>query len=418
MKWKLVNAKNGQATVVVENNGQSIYMHSSYSPEREVKRWVQRIELQKWTDKLYIIGMGIGYHIQALRDKFPNIPIEVWDFNDRYKKWAKATEIVEELVENNVIYKSSENLLEINKGLLEKIKEKNVELIIHKPSLSLIPEELNLLREKLIDIHFIKESILDKATLLRTNFESNLQLNDEGISNQLKEYRGRPFLLISAGPSLTKQLPLIKQFKDNREIIIGCVGTALKPLLAEAITPDFVMVSDPLDNIFKQIDGVETKNLTLFYLSTANYRTVSFFRGKRYIVWQSEYDLARNEAGKRQESLVETGGSVATCLLDLMVKMGASKIALVGQDLAYTGGVSHAVSTTDYRSIQQEVTQYEIDNYYLNGKVPTSKNLMIYLNWFERYSKKNSSVELLNCTEGGAHIQGWKHIPLKIYLDE
>ncbi|GIN64069.1 hypothetical protein J27TS8_40620 [Robertmurraya siralis] len=418
MRWNIISAKNGQKNIEICRSGQRNYIHSSYNPEREADRWTQRYSyIDKNIKKIYVIGMGLGYHIKAFQRKFPHTELEVWDFNNKYKQWLLTNKIVNTMLENNVVYKSSEDLIEINEMLFERIKSTNAEIIIHKPSLSVIPDNLFFLRNKLEDLHYLKDSVLDKQNLLELNFFQNINLRDEGISSQKECFNKASFLLVSAGPSLNKQLQLIKEAQGISNVVIGCVGTALKPLLLENILPDFIMVSDPLDNIFKQIEGIDTKNLMLYYLSTSNHKTVSSFKGKRFIVWQDAYTLAKKEAKARGELMVETGGSVATCLLDLMVKLGGKRIAFVGQDLAFTNNMSHSATSTGFRNVNKNWAKYTVENFEQTGKVETSKNLVLYLHWFENYIARTDHVEFYNCTEGGAYINGCQHIPLKKYLE-
>ncbi|TFE03940.1 motility associated factor glycosyltransferase family protein [Jeotgalibacillus salarius] len=417
MKWNLCETKNGQISVEIDN-GQKVQLHSCYNPVKESKRWVEGLAINIVITKLIVVGMGMGYHILALRERYPHIEIEVWEFNNEYKNWIEANLENKILNDKKIYYYSSESVEEIKKNFLAKLEQNEVELLIHLPSLNVISDSLDPLREKLVDIDYMNRSYLSKKETLEENFNCNLTLNDTGINNFINNYIKRPFILVSAGPSLTKQLPLLKKIKQNTNVILGCVGTALKPLLENEIKPDFLMVSDPNDQISAQTDGVFTNNLTLFYLSTANHKMISAFNGKRYIVWQNGYKYAEEQSKYKNEPLINTGGSVATCLLDLMVKMGASRIALVGQDLAFTDGKSHAISTSDLRTVNTEYTTIEVDNFHLTNKVSTSRNLSIYLKWFESYVKKNDSkVDLWNCTEGGAYIKGWFHQSLKTYYE-
>ncbi|RKL68337.1 hypothetical protein CR203_07605 [Salipaludibacillus neizhouensis] len=411
MKWKLSEAKNGQAFVELEcNKGRKNYLHSRYNPEKESRRWVEGLEVNIVINKLVVVGMGMGHHIFALREKHPHLEIEVWEFNNKYKNWIENNLNNNLLRDCKISYYSSELVEEIKEQFLLKLERDDVQLVIHQPSLSAIPDSLALLRTKLVDIDYMKRSYLSNREILEENFQCNVNLNDAGINNFINNYMHRPFILVSAGPSLTKQLPLIKEIQQNSNVVVGCVGTALKPLLNSGIKPEFLMVSDPNEQIYSQTEGLDTNDLTLFYLSTASHKIVSAFKGKRYIVWQKGYKNAEKQGAFRNEPLIDTGGSVATCLLDLIVNMGASLIALVGQDLAFTDGKSHAQSTTGLREVNLEHTTIEVDNYYLTDRIQTSRNLSLYLKWFESYAKNsNFRVGYWNCTEGGAHINGWNH---------
>lgn len=172
------------------------------------------------------------------------------------------------------------------------------------------------------------------------------------------------------------------------------------------------MVSDPQDYIIDQLSGIGDLHIPFFYLATANTKAVANFIGARYVVWQKGYPVAEEQAITHGVPTVQTGGSVATCLLDLMVLMGGGPIALVGQDLAFTGGQSHAIGTHGYRQTQANFNYIHVTSWDEDGTVPTSKNLQAYLHWFERYVADKPKGQLWNCTEGGAYIKGFIHAPL------
>lgn len=415
MQFKLVTTKNGQHCVEISAEGKLYYIHSRYNPEREADRWVSNLEVSNDVSKIIVVGMGGGHHIRSLIQKYPEAKIEIWDFNTLFYSWIRSTgEIEDVLCNKNINYFSSEDLKAIQKELLEKIGQSP--LIIYKPSLFIIDNKLNYLREKLEDIEYIQSSYINQKHMLVHNFENNQALRDPGINELLNTYNNKPFILVSAGPSLTKQLPLIREMKCKTDVMICSVGTALRALISNGINPDYVMVSDPSDQIIKQFEGVNTEELKLFYLSTANYNAIKHFKGQRYIVYQEEYTDARNIANSYNGPTIQTGGSVATSLLEVIVKLGGKTIALVGQDLAYTNDKTHMELAPTVEQISNNFQYLEIDDYYLKERVKTSKNLSIYRKWFENYVKyKSSNYKFWNCTEGGAHIKGWNHQPLTKY---
>jgi hypothetical protein len=248
---------------------------------------------------------------------------------------------------------------------------------------------------------------------MERNFHKNIALDDPGIKDWRNYYENKPMLLISAGPSLDKQLPLLKEIKDIGKVIIGSVGTAVIPLVRHGITPDFVMITDPNQGTLPQLQKVDLTFTPLFYLSTAYNETIVLHGGARYIVLQDGYDKAEYMATLRNEPLIKTGGSVSTTLLDLMIYLGASKVGLVGQDLAFTNGFSHASDTPFQRLTQQEPGLVEVLDYYQVKRIASSKNLVIYKKWLERYAEHAAHLKLYNCTEGGAFIKNWQHLSLK-----
>lgn len=420
MEWKLFQTRTKYPTIKVIDGTNSFYMHSTYDPVREAIRWSEsvNVDTEIIPHSIIIIGMGAGYHVQALLKKYPKYQFSVWDFNKSFASWANQ-ECLHDWVNNyhNVTYRSTELLEEISRDFLPLISEPDVLLLIHPPSLRIIPKHLEKFRMILEEYLLFNRSLRNQKQKLTDNFMKNLLLNDPGISNWIGKYKQQPMLLISAGPSLSKQLNLLKEAKKGDAFILGSVGTALNPLLKNGIKPDFIMLSDAQDHIVNQIINHNCKSIPLFYLSTANHQAVKIYNGVRYIVWQKGFEMAEEQSKARTEPLIRTGGSVATSLLDLMVKMGAGPIALVGQDLSYTGGLTHASDTHNCKVINESTALIEIEDYYKQGTVKTSMNLYSYLRWFERYARDhNGQCQFWNCTEGGAYINGWFHRPLKEFI--
>ncbi|MEH7444586.1 6-hydroxymethylpterin diphosphokinase MptE-like protein [Bacillus sp. JJ1122] len=417
ISWK-IKETNTKPTLLVNKLQGEYFLYSKFDPKKEIDRWVSNLNLEnEENSKIVIIGLGLGYHIDAIIKKYPNKNIIVWELNKDYYKWVMSFNEIKSLLLKN-------DNLEINcfsdydtsyYKILKDITENNNEIIVIKQLLELVPESLRELKDILLNYEVNKRVIKNRKPELINNFHENAALLDSGINEWKTQYENRTMILISAGPSLTKQLPLLYEIRNGTNVVIGCVGTALSPLLLANIKPDFIMISDPKDNIAEQFRHIKTEDIPLLYLSTSNPFAVKSYKGPRFIVWQKGFDLAEIEAKKRSEPLIATGGSVATCLLDLMVQMKPKSLALVGADLAYTHNKSHAENTHGYKG-RLNGAFLSVDNYYLNGRVKTPRNLLIYLKWFENYIlRTNSQTILWNCTEGGAYINGWVHKSLHEY---
>lgn len=412
MKWEIQKTRTAP-TVLVLKDKQKHYLHSKYDPIKEADIWVGNLELDASDTEIAIIGAGLGYHLHALVEKFPCLHVHVFEFNFGYMTWLLDNSLLSQ-TKNITLYYESEAYILLNQlaRILERIQDN---LFIYKPSLMLIEQEevKNILESFLMK----KRTINDQAEFLAENYHLNLQLNDHNIKSLIGMYSGQSAVLVSAGPSLTKQLPLLQE-SSRKGILIGCVGTALKPLIKYGIMPDFIMISDPKDLIIEQLSGLANLQIPLFYLCTANHNAIKDYQGQRYIVYQKGYLESESEAKKNAIPLIETGGSVATCLLDLMVKLGVAKVALVGQDLAFTNNETHAVSTHAYNNVKNSNNLIKVKDYFNRDYIYTSRNLLIYLKWFSSYVKNHEKIKFFNCTEGGAFITGWNHMPFGQYIIE
>ncbi|MCA0971575.1 DUF115 domain-containing protein [Halobacillus litoralis] len=394
-----------------------ILLHSKFNPSREAERWVDGLSFNAdYTKKVVVVGVGAGHHILKFIARYPHLPVVVWDFNPEYVKWVKDQYLLSD-VPYHIPINVSDSLLEISKRFTPLLEEEGTEVLIHSPSLCIIPEHLNSLKDNLENYVLFLKTIRHQSLSLLENFHKNIRLKDKGFYPYLGDFQDKSLILVSAGPSLAKQLPQLAKLQQQDNLVIAAVGTALKPLLGHNILPDLVMVSDPQSNIAEQFPpDKRLEHIPLFYLSTANHEAIKNYQGDRFIIWQRGYEASEEQAGIRGEPLVRTGGSVATSLLDLIVKMGAKRVALIGQDLAVTGGKSHVEGTHQYKKMNTSDMRL-VEDFYKTSLVPTLNNLSIYLKWFEAYRRSTpEKIELWNCTEGGAHINGWKHSSLSDYL--
>ncbi|MCI9176660.1 MAG: motility associated factor glycosyltransferase family protein [Lachnospiraceae bacterium] len=227
-----------------------------------------------------------------------------------------------------------------------------------------------------------------------------------------------PAFVVSAGPSLNKNINELKRAK-NKSFIIA-VDTAVKPLLRKGIVPDMFATLDGI----KPLELVETeqaKELPLLTMVTSASAILDYHTGKKFF-FDEGYNYIRKlfeMNGKRLEGF-PIGGSVATLAFTLVCHLGFRKIIFVGQDLAYTDNKSHADGTFQ-DAMPEENTEKFIrvpGNY--EKEVPTLKNLDGYRKWFGEYIEwwtKGHEATFINATEGGARIEGTTLMTLAEVID-
>lgn len=403
-------------TIKVEQLEKTIILHSKYDPLNEAKKWAENeTKRLKVNEKIIVIGLSAGYHVQQLAKFIPHKPITVIEFNDTFFNWFKQSELYKNVsILSNVSIKQFSNLSsEERESIFSSVRSSN--LLIHKNGIDIMPSKYKGIKSILEDIKLQNDSIKNQLINMSSNFTKNLSLDDDGIGGLENIYKGKPMILISAGPSLDKQLPLLKVIQSESKFILGAVGTALKPLVNYDIVPDFFTFIDPNPGTYDQLTNLDLLITPLYYMSTAFHDTIQLHTGPRRIVWQKGFEDAEIMAKINNDPTIQSGGSVATALLDIMVYFGGEMIALVGQDLAYTDGRSHATATHLQREFKDFQIGEKVTDYYQTGKVYTANNFNLYRRWFEHYAKEHPHLKLYNCTEGGAYIQNWEHISLKDY---
>ncbi len=419
--FRIKETKSGSLTCLVIDEKKDFFLHSSYDPQKEAKRFITyHMDEIKNRSKIIVYGLGCGYHIFELLEQTKNTyqEIEVWDWNVEFYQFIKDKIDFEELFGNErvTIHITDDKTFISNKWRSYK---NNFYLLIHESSLRIIPSHLNDLKELLKIYQLNTKTMLKDRGILEQHFNINFKdssLKYHLLINSLEEI---PMVLVSAGPSLKKTIPILKE--NASKVLIGSVGTALKPLVHNDIIPDFIMMTDPADSLQEQFLNIKPtilKKIPLFYLATISPKVISLYQGPKIMLLQKGFIPAEKIANEKGLPLLNTGGSVATTLLDWMVKLGAKQVVFIGQDLAYTNNETHTVGTHNYRKINDVKMQnlQFVKNYYEDDKVLTSMNLLVYKKWFENYIRRNGNIAFYNATQGGAFIEGCMNVKLEEYV--
>lgn len=276
---------------------------------------------------------------------------------------------------------------------------------------------------------FKKNTDINYGKRLADNLLYNLPYMIKNSSvTELKSYMRQqhleeiPAIIVSAGPSLDKNIKELKK-AEGKAFIIG-VDSALKALVREKINFQIAVSVDPRKNpdVFADERVNEYPYLVSGYsipLIAEKNRNRLFYEGG--YGFEGFEEMIIYHTGKRMED-VRTGGSVATDAFSLAVDLGFHKIIMVGQDLAFTGGKGHVSGfekseEADREHVANSMT-VEVEAYG-GGKIVTDIQMESYKRWFElRIQELKDSITVYNATEGGAHIDGTIEMTLQSVLKE
>jgi hypothetical protein len=101
---------------------------------------------------------------------------------------------------------------------------------------------------------------------------------------------------------------------------------------------------------------------------------------------------------------VTVGDSTSHTAFHLAERLGCDPIVLIGQDLAYTGGKTHAAGVATRADSGSEAGQLMVPAFD-GGEVATSQSLFTILKHFEAKIAA-SRAKVINATEGGARLEG------------
>lgn len=389
------------------------FLYSKYDPIRDSRVFAEE-EYDKNIDCYLVYGLGFGYHIRQLENLIKRnereYHIYVIECNLTIYKLAMESVDLDQIINNRNI---TLVLMENNKSSYDKLNRiltsNNMKISIHIPSLNIIPEDFKELKYLLEEFQIKQNTIATISNSLDENFKENINNFDENIDVLFSKFKNRPLYLISAGPSLDKNIHELIKVKESG--IILSVGRAVRPLLAANIIPNYIIITDPSDYLYvMQLEGLDI-NVPIIILSTCDKNIMLNYKGSKYIALQQGYLPAEEYANRNEHSMVKTGGSVATTALDVAIRMGCNPIIFVGQDLAFTNNKTHSKDTFSENIIESKSLR-DVEDIYGNI-IQTSKVLYIYLRWIQNRIAEEKDIKFIDATEGGARIKGTKVMRLK-----
>lgn len=408
-KHHLEDTNCGAFTMAGQDTLGTYYYHSNVNPMKEAANFA-RYYYQTGCEEYVIWGLGLGYHIQEMLKLDDGIRLTIYESDmDVIYHCMNAVDMSMYLESLNVTLIYDKEFTRIL-DTLERITEN---FIIHYPSLRHIENER--IREQM-EMFFIRDSgKRNTAILFENNSRENFKNYDGYVDALRPAFQGKDIVIVAAGPSLDKNVELLKNKKSN--MLILSVGTAFRKLINLGIEIDYMIATDANPRTYGHIRGFEKQQIPMLYLSTTYKGYAMNYQGPKYLICQNGYDRAEELAQKNGWNLYETGGSVSTTALEVCISLGAKSIAFIGLDLAYTDNMAHASGTSSRVGIgMEDMQQVPAVG---GGTVPASKLFMIYSRWIEKRIKKaDVTMPIYDATEGGAVVQGLRITTLEDYLDQ
>ncbi|HEF5795437.1 TPA: motility associated factor glycosyltransferase family protein [Campylobacter jejuni] len=219
-------------------------------------------------------------------------------------------------------------------------------------------------------------------------------------------------IVVSAGPSLAKQLPLLKAYQDKA--VIFCADGALSMLEKEGIVPDYVTNLDYSDWPIKFFQNKENKT-SLNVLSCATHPSLVHFLDNKSVVLREDPLYQRfnlNDFG-----YIDTGTHVSHFSYTLALALGFKNIIMIGQDLAFDEeGNSHSKGFSYGEQFSEEtiVPTLQVQAYGGKGEVLTHitwNDYRIKLEYL--FACNEQKAKFYNATEGGARINFTEELSFK-----
>ncbi len=423
-QWEPESTRSGEPTIRLAGR----LIHSSVNPRREAERLAGSV-LKDQPDAVVVFGLGLGYHLEALRTEAPSLP--------------------------TILVEPSPSLL---RNALESLSPAwwhhfGPDLVIAPDEQETLTEFLNsvgsyspaLLLLQAMSRHYEEESasldsVLDRYrrrrginrnTLRRfgklwvRNTLRNLPENSAipGITSLENSVRDRPAIVCGAGPTLDTVLPYLP-YLSSRAVIIA-VDTAIAVLQRIGVQPHLAVVADPQYWNTRHLDHVRSssESPTILVAEPATHpRVFRLWKGPR-LLSASLFPLgAFIDRSVGRHLKLGAGGSVATSAWDLARIMGCSRIYLAGIDLGFPGNRTHCrgsffeeritVSADRLKPAEQELFRYlhSADPYPVRtaggAEILSDRRMQVYRSWFPEQHRRHAGVRTATLSSLSAEMEG------------
>ncbi|XFC18752.1 motility associated factor glycosyltransferase family protein [Campylobacter jejuni] len=222
-------------------------------------------------------------------------------------------------------------------------------------------------------------------------------------------------IVVSAGPSLAKQLSLLKAYQDKA--VIFCADGALSMLEKEGIIPDYVTNLDFTDLAMKFFQNKENLKQSIIALECATHPNIV-----RSLKAENCMIVLRNKALYQRFNLndfgyIDTGTHVSHFSYTLALALGFKNIIMIGQDLAFDEeGNSHSKGFDfgEKFSGEENIDKLKVPAYGGKGEVLTHitwNDYRIKLEYL--FACNEQKAKFYNATEGGARINFTEELSFK-----
>lgn len=425
-KWniKFMDTRDDMQALIVDTEEEEVRLNSNYRPKKEAERWVSQYEFSHRQINVIIFGLGNGLFVREILNRMgsdarcfiyePDFTIfrkviqgqDMTDIlNHDQVKLTFGTEksLFMELLQPYVNWATvSHQIVTVHPGyekLYPKEEQEYWYMIKKMEATAKITSNTNVfflpsaVENALRNVHYVKDS----------NYMNEFDHRfDESV----------PAIIVSAGPSLDKNIDDIKKAKGKAVII--ATDTAVRHLEKHGVYYDCMVTLDTKKPAEYFLDAPKCKEKPLFCSISANPSMLDFHIGRK--IWYSN-ELILSILYKRyglEMTKPLAGGSVATVATVIARRMGIKNVILAGQDLAYGEHGTHAGGAFVKSRIEEKERFVEgVDG----TQVKTRSDWLYYLEWFEEQAKSRD-FHLIDATEGGAKIHGSEIMTLSGAIDK
>ncbi|MCP3985266.1 MAG: DUF115 domain-containing protein, partial [bacterium] len=341
---EVVDGPKGVHTV----SDQGTLLASAYDPAREGARLAADMA-DAPIDLLVAVGFGLGHHLEAFRSRNP-CPIIIYEPRlARLRAALSARSDLRLLDETDVQLADDPDDL---RNLIAACYAPGMRIKVF-PHPSLLRLSPNSVREAVDRVARVKDSIDLVSNTRRLKMEywahgtiANARhlIGNPSITSLAGKFAGAPAVICAAGPSLDQQLSKLAAARER--LVVIAIGQSFRSLRNAGIDPDFVHVVESQDVSSQLKKAGDVGNVHLILPPQAHPSLFALPVKQHWISFQSTNPFGcwiAHQIGEQE--FLPSAGTVTQCGLHIARLFGCDPIALIGQDLAFTGGRMYAAES-------------------------------------------------------------------------
>ncbi len=431
--FEVVETKDKKLSAKVVCQGKTINLHSAYNPIGENQKLAEDIFKDAEVNMVFLIGLGAGYLHNAIRKISHDISIAIIEPDyDMFFTLLHSFPLDSIIKDRNTIFFIGNNQLNDIEAYIAMSATKKVKIVSNRVYSTMFYDTALMYHQNIFEIIDKKAININTMAKFEKLWAYNISGNTSaiafnyGVNKFLDMFKNKPAIVVSAGPSLQKNIEQIKSL-ENKCVIIA-VDTVLKSLQYHNIKPHFITTIDPQKKNAKYFRGIDTSNSILIAESSIDREVVENHKGGLYFN-DSIFPLAQlfmKYLGERGELTV--GGSVSTGAFDLAIRLGCSPIIMLGLDLSFPDHQTHIRGSYHEEDFFTQISRLDtydsrIYKILIQGNLKKEQNIygdtvyidsrfQMYRDWYEKHIEANKDVKIYNATEGGISIKGMENTTL------
>lgn len=424
--YSTVPSKKGGLTLTYRHEGEDFFIHSRFNPEAEAEKMVGKSNPD--ADHIVVLGLGAGYHLEKLMAlKAPNARVLLVEPEPEILKHSLKTINWKNILGRKDFFYSFGRDLNLLAGAIQAFIDVTTftdlaflelasEVRFHSAFFNAARETID---SEVKTLFYDFRTRLAEDSMVPRNIIKNIPflIRTRPVKELKNKYPGRPGFIVSAGPSLDKNILLLKKVRDRAVII--CVDTAFKPLLKKGIHPHFIMSADPSYKNYLHLQGTE-EDIRYFLVADSGIaaRAYEDFQSHIFTTSLGKPLLKMIEQNIGEIGEIEAWGSVISLALNFALYIGLDPIVFLGQDFAFTDMRNHCRGTSwedswmeysrdldgmqrrEKKSIGGIAKVVETPDIF-GKKTITSDKLQLYKNYLTKVLTSVPGRRFINASEGG-----------------